>query len=201
MQIAKRYAAGDLRARYLRLVHLVGFSALAADPTNQPLSENQVERRGHVEGLDTHVHETRNGLWRRVRVQSREYKVTGESSLNGDAAGLQVSNFSQHDDVRILTKERLERRGERHADLGTDEHLIDSKQVVLDRVLGRHDVDVDVVDLGESRIQRRRLTRPRRTGDEHHSVRVRDRFHQLAFGTGLDSEGPEVQRQVALVEN
>src|SRR4029077_10018887 len=75
------------------------------------------------------------------------------------------------------------------------------KQVVLDRVLGRHDVDVDVVDLGERRVQRRRLTRTRWTGDKHHSIRIGDRFHQLPFGTRLDAERSEVEGQVTLVEN
>ena len=47
----------------------------------------------------------------------------------------------------ILTKERLQRRGEGHPDVGSHKHLVDAEEIVLDRVLGRHDVDVDVVDL------------------------------------------------------
>ena len=39
------------------------------------------------------------------------------------------SRISQHDDIGVLTKERLQRRGEGHADLGTHEHLIDSNRL------------------------------------------------------------------------
>ena len=125
--------------------------------------------------------------------------MTGECRLDGNAAGLQVSNFSQHDDVGVLTKERLQGRGEGHSDLGSHQHLIDAEEVVFDRVLRRHDVDVDVVDLGQRRIKSRRLTGTRRSGNQHHAVRIGDRFHQLALGAGLNAERSEVEGQVALV--
>ena len=40
------------------------------------------------------------------------HHVTRERRLDRDATGLQVSNLSDHDDVRILTQERLQRCGE-----------------------------------------------------------------------------------------
>ena len=82
-------------------------------------------------------------------MERRQHEVTSERGLDGDAASLQVSNFSQHDDVGVLTKERFQRRGEAHPDVGSHQHLVDAKEVVFNRVLRRHDVDVDVVDLGE----------------------------------------------------
>ncbi len=47
----------------------------------------------------------------------------------------------------------------------------------------------------------RRLTRTCWTGDEHHSIRIGYRFHQLALGARLDAEGAQIEREVALVEN
>ena len=69
--------------------------------------------------------------------------MAGERGLDGDAAGLQVADLADHDDVRVLPQERLQRRGEGQPDLGPHLHLVDAHQVVLDRVLRRHDVDVD----------------------------------------------------------
>ena len=146
MHVAESHSS-NLRCGDLCLVHLVCFRAFGADATHQALGQHQVERRGDVERLDTHVHQTSNRLGSRVGVQGREDEVTGEGGLDGDATRLQVSNFSQHDDVGVLTKKRLQRGGEGHPDLGSHQHLVDAEQVVFDRVLRRHDVDVDVVDL------------------------------------------------------
>ena len=46
--------------------------------------------------------------------------------------------------------------------------------MVFDRVLGRHDADVYLVDLGEERIERGRLSRTRRPRDEEDAVRPVD---------------------------
>ncbi len=50
-------------------------------------------------------------------------------------------------------------------------------------------------------VQRRRLARSRRPGDQHHAVRIRHRLHQLLLGARLDAELLEVERQVPLVED
>ena len=113
---------------------------LLADATDETLGREEVEGRGDVEGLEAHVDQTGDRGGAVVGVQRGEHEVTGERGLDGDAARLDVPNLTDHDDVRILPQERLERLGEGHADLGPHEHLIDAVDVVLDRVLGGHDV-------------------------------------------------------------
>jgi len=44
-------------------------------------------------------------------VWSVESTSAREGGLDGDTAGLEVSNFADHDDVRVLAQERLQRRG------------------------------------------------------------------------------------------
>ena len=83
--------------------------------------------------------------------------VARECGLDRDAARFKVSNFADHDDVGVLAQKGLERRGEGHADFCAYLHLIDAVEVVLDGIFGGHDVRVAGVDLGECRIQRRRL--------------------------------------------
>ena len=134
-------------------------------------------------------------------MQRAHHHVTGKGGLDGDTARFQVTDFADHDDVRILTEERLQCGSERHADLGAHLHLIDAEEIVLHGIFGGHDVGVAVVDLRQRRIQRSRLAGTGGAGHEDHAVRVRDRFHQLAFGARLDTELLEVEGEVALVEN
>jgi hypothetical protein len=145
---------------------------------------------------------------RRVSVSGAELvcsvlraQVARERGLDGDAAGLEVADLAEHDDVRVLPQERLERGRERHADLVAHLHLVDAEEVVLDGILGGHDVRVDRVDLGQRRVERGRLARARGAGHQHHAVRIGDGLHELALGARLDAELLEIERQVPLVEN
>ncbi len=190
-----------LSGRVLLGARLVLRAAVGADAPHEPLGQDEVHGRRHVERLEAHVQQTRHRFRRRVRVQRREHHVAGERRLDGDAARFEISNLTDHDDVRVLPQERLERGGERHPDVGAHQHLVDAEEVVLDGILGGHDVDVDLVDLRQRRVERRRLAGTRRAGDEHHAVRVRDRLHEVRLGARLDAERREVERQVALVEN
>ncbi len=91
--------------------------AALADRRTRRCASDQVERARHVEGLEPHVQQTRDRFGGRVGVQRREHEVAGEGGLDGDAARLEVADLTDHDDVRVLPQERLQRRRERHPDL------------------------------------------------------------------------------------
>ncbi len=126
--------------------------AFFADAPYQPLRGDQVDRARDVERLDAHVHHTRDRRRRVIRVQRREHEVARQRGLDRDRARLEVADLADHDDVRVLPQKRFQRGGERHADFVLYEDLIDAEQVVLDRVLGRHDVHVDLVDPRQRRV-------------------------------------------------
>jgi hypothetical protein len=85
-----------------------------------------------------------------VRVQRREHEVARERGLDRDLGGLEVADLADHDDVRVLPQERAQRGGEVEADLVVHLHLVDAVEVVLDRVFGGGDVDVDLVQLARA---------------------------------------------------
>jgi hypothetical protein len=68
-------------------------------------------------------------------VDSTRWPVS--DALTGDFRGLEVADFADQDDVRVLAQERAQRRGEVQADVLADLHLVDADQVELDRVLPR----------------------------------------------------------------
>src|SRR5680860_372483 len=78
-----------------------------------------------------------------LRVQCGKHKVAGLSSRQGGLNGLQVSHFSNQNDVWILTQGRLQGSGE---SLGVRSHLalIDNTLLVLVeklyRIFNSHDV-------------------------------------------------------------
>jgi hypothetical protein len=76
-----------------------------------------------------------------VGVQGGQHHVAGLRCLDRDLGGFQVADFADHDDVRILAQEGLQRDREGQAGLVVDVDLVDAGQVDFRRVFGRRDVD------------------------------------------------------------
>jgi len=127
--------------------------------------------------------------------------VPGEGGLHRDGGGLLVPDLPDHDDVRVLPQEGTERGGEGQADRVVHVHLVDPVKVVLDRVLGGHDVGAGDVHFGERRVERRRLAAAGRAGHQDHAVGAGDRVHEVLERGRLESELRQVERQVPLVED
>ena len=92
-----------------------------------------------------------------VGVDGRENQVTGQRRLDRDLRGLGVTDFADHDLVRIVTQNRTQPAGKRQPFLLVDRNLRDAAQLILDRILNRDDlvfVGLDLVDRG---VQRGRL--------------------------------------------
>src|SRR3712207_8545016 len=62
-----------------------------------------------------------------------------------------------------------------------DEDLVDPVEVVLDGVLGGHDVDVDLVHLRQRRVQRRRLPRAGGAGEDRKSTRLNSSHANISY--------------------
>ncbi len=86
----------------------------------------------------------------------------GLRGLDRDVGRLEVADFADHDDVRILAQERLERRGEREARLVVDVDLVHAGQLDFAGILGGRDVHAGLVQDVEARVQRHRLAAARR---------------------------------------
>ena len=134
------------------------------------------DRAGNQERLDPHVVQTGDRAGGVVRVQRAQHLVTGQRRFDGDVGRFVVTNFTDHHDVRVLTEDGAERGSEIEPDFVAHRDLVDAGQLVLDRVLDRHDVVLRVVQLLEHGVERGRLAGTGRAGDENHSVRRVDRL-------------------------
>src|SRR6267142_1610646 len=111
--------------RLLRDIQL--FLAIRTNTANQALRANQVQGRGHQEGLDAHVHQTADGGGRVVGVERGQNQVACECSLDPDFRRFEVANLADQDDVRILPKKGAKGSGEVQADLFLHLNLVDTR--------------------------------------------------------------------------
>ena len=180
--------------------HVDHFGAVLANAADQSLRADQVDRGRHQEWLDTHVHQARDRFRRTVGVQRGKHQVARERGLDGDFRRFEVSNFADQNDVRVLPQEGAQRGGKVQADLLLHLHLVDALQLELDRIFGRHDVGIGLVQPRDGGIQSVGLARSRRPGDQHHSVGLQNRFLELDQRLGLETELGHVEAQVLFVE-
>ena len=155
---------------------LVGLPALRTQPPDQTLRHHRLDRAGHQKRLDPHVHQPRVSASGIVRVQGTEDQMAGQRRLDGVLGGLQVADFTDQHYVRVVTQDAPQRMRERQADPGMNLNLVDPLQLILDRILGGNDLDVRAVDLDQRTVQRGRLSRTGRPGDQDDAVR---QFDQL----------------------
>jgi hypothetical protein len=141
----------------------VRLAARLAHAARQPLGDDADRGRGDEERLDPHLVQPRERDRRAAGVERREDEVPGQRRLDRRVRGVLVARFAGQQHVGMLTQEGAENRGERQPDVRVHLDLRHARQVVLDRIPGRRDVHLRVVDLGERRVQRGRRS-PIRSG-------------------------------------
>jgi hypothetical protein len=75
-----------------------------------------------------------------------EHKVAGQGGLDGDVDGLLVAHLADEHDVGVLAEEAPQAGGEGQADFLLDLDLVDTPEVVLNRILGCDDVGLRRVE-------------------------------------------------------
>ena len=174
-----RLHGGPAHAVEHRRVGLVRFLAARTDRTYEADAHDTEQRVRDHERLEPEIDEARDGAGGIVRVHGREHEVTGDGGSERDLGGLAVADLTDHDDVRVLTQDGAQCAGEGLLGLLIDMHLVDSRDLELDRVLDRRDVARDVLDRLECRVEQRGLAGARRPGDEHDALRAREQILHL----------------------
>src|SRR5207302_8862696 len=84
--------------------------------------------------------------------------MASHGSADGDVRRLDVANFADHDDVRVLPQNVTQTFREGEINLRFHVNLRDTRQVVFDRLFDRDDSALQRVDAGETTIKRCRYT-------------------------------------------
>jgi len=83
-------------------------------------------------------------------VKRGENQVARKCSFNRDFRRFNVSDFSDHDDVRVLSKEGSKRGRKGHTGLSVHLNLVNTVHLVHNRVICGQDVDADRIELGKN---------------------------------------------------
>ena len=153
------------RAHFLLAEHRRAFADRAKFP-HEALGEHRADGGGDEERFDSDVRETGHRGGRIISVERGENQVTGERRVDGDVRRLGVPDFPDHDDVRRLPQHGAKGGGEGHPDVGFHHDLIDTGELIFDRILDRDDLFVRAVDDVETGVKRGRFPRAGRTGDQ-----------------------------------
>jgi hypothetical protein len=151
-------------------------------------------QRTDQEGLDALVDEPRDRPRRVVRVERGEDEVSGQAGLDRDLRRLEVTDLPHQDHVRVLAQDRPEPGREREPDLRLHLDLSDPFHLNLDRILESDDGLLRRVDLREGGVERRRLSRARRSGDEDDSVAAPDELPENGAVAAVEPDAIEAQQ-------
>lgn len=160
------------------------FAALAhagiAKPPDQALIDHQRNRARHRERIGNHRPKTLKHSAAGTGVQSRNHQMPGQSRPHRDLRRLVIAHLAQHQDLRILPQQmprrlriiqtlRLVHLRLHHPGNDLFHGILDGDDVPLTRL---H----QLVDAG---IDRRRLSSPRRSGQQQQPRRLRQQMLQL----------------------
>gem|GEM_PF-6571332 len=183
------------------LVWRVGNLAVFAELTSESLVDDELETRDDEEWIDPEVDETLEGIDRRVGMDGREYKMSSDRRLNREVGRIGVANFSDHDNIRILTQETPESIGEIESDLRIDLTMIGSLDAVLDWILEGGDVFFFGIEIGEHGVESRGLPGTGWSDDEDESELVFEMLFDLDHIHRENSDRSEVHEFALFLEN
>ena len=131
-------------------------------------------------------------------VQGCQHEVAGERRVNRDMGGFGIADFADHDDVGVLAHEGAQRRCECQPDGRLRLGLIDTRELVFDRVFDREDLAGRLVENRQDGGKRRGLAAAGRSGDHDHAVRQRQERPQLLFVGRREAELLDRQQAAVL---
>ena len=134
-------------------------------------------------------------------MQGGQHQVTGQRGLDGDLSGFKIADFTEHDDVGILTQERPESLAEGHPGRLIDLHLHDALDVELHRVFDREQLGVDLVDVPQAGVEGGRLAATGRPGDRENAVGLIDGLNDEVVTVLGKAQGLEFQLHRTTIEN
>ena len=113
---------------------------MRANAAHEPLRAGEDDRGRNQERRDTHVIQARDGAGRVITVHRAQHLVARQRGFDRDFRGFGITDFADHDDVRVLAQNRAKRVGESEADLFLHRHLVDAGNLEFHRVFNRDDV-------------------------------------------------------------
>jgi len=127
--------------------------------------------------------------------------MTGQRRLNGDFRRLQVSNFTNHHNIWVLTQNRTQAFGKCQTNFWTNLNLNQPVNIIFYRVFSSNNLAVNRIEFFQGRVESSGLPRAGRPGHNQNPVRL---INKLADNANIPLRQPQhIQPQIYLfaVEN
>ncbi len=131
---------GQVQQLQLVCLRAVGRFAVRADAPHQPLGDDAAQGVCDEIRLHADVQQPVDGRHGVVRMERGQNEVACDGGADGDGARLAVADLAHGDDVRVLPQNGAQAGGKRHARFFVDLALVHTRDVILHRVLQRHNV-------------------------------------------------------------
>ena len=131
----------ESKASYFLISRLIALFTLGADPADQSLGNNGAESSGNQVRLNADILQTFDRSHSIVGMDCGKHNMSGDCGTHTDLGGLTVSNLSDGNDIRVLTKDGTKTIGKIHACFLIDLHLVYSVNIVLNRILQSYYID------------------------------------------------------------
>src|SRR5919106_6842278 len=96
--------------------------------------------------------------------------MTCECGFDCDLGSFKIADLANHDYIGVLPKERAQTRSEIESYLVPNLNLVNPHQIVFDRIFGRGNIHIRLVEFRKGRIKRGRFSTARWASDENHAV-------------------------------
>src|SRR5258706_5547025 len=142
--------------------------------THQSLRQNTIQGRDEVVRFNSHVNEAADNVGNVVRMHGRKYQVSDQRGLNRYLRCFIVSNFADHDFVRVVAQDGTQSASKRQPFFLINGNLRDAANLIFNGVFDGDDLVFVGFNLVDSGVQSGRFTRAGWARDQHHSVWLAD---------------------------
>ena len=123
-------------------------------------------------------------------MQRAENQVASKRGLRGVFRCFQISNFTDQHNIRIVSEDTSQTCCKGQSDLGMHLNLVDTLELILDRILGGDDLRVFTLDFIQRAVECRCLSSTRRPRHQQDAVRKSDKFPEGLVNIGGHADVP-----------
>ncbi len=141
-----------------------------------------------------HGKKTRHGTSGVIGMDGGKEQMSGERGLNRNFGRFKVTNFSHHDDVRVLAENRAQAFSKRILFARFNLALVQALHFILNRVFERNNFCLMIVQAFQNSVQRGGLTASRWTSGYNHAVWTLNLFGQTLLGSCSEAQFFKIKR-------
>ena len=184
----------------LTRICIIRLDTVRTEASDEPLGDDDIEARGEDIVRYSHIHKALDRLSGTLGMEGREDEMARHSGLHRDRRRLEISDFTDHDDIWVLTEEGLQSGRVGIVFLLFDLTLDDTREFILDRIFESYDLTFWSIEGREHRVEGRRLTTSRWTCHDDGSIFFLHTLLDLALRGPHESEIFDLRDRLRRVE-